>query len=167
MRLVGEGYYHRATVRLAQARKEAKPEPNMPRSRVGLPESAVQDHRKAIEILEMVAHKLPANPIDTPSAYHVAGESYRQIGQPQKTIECYQQVCDNWAEYPYAWHLQYLIGRTYENLTESGAIPPSEVDSKIKAAYEQLLTKYPTCQAVRPARNRLARYAQLQQGGEK
>ena len=167
VRLVGEGYYVRAMAQLAQARKEASPDVNLPRSRVALPESALQDHRKAIEILEMVIHKPPPKASDTPNAYHVAAESYKQIGQPQKAIEYYQQLCDNWPNYEYAWHVQYLIGRTYENLKELGTISPSEADPKIKAAYEQILAKYPTSRAAQPARDRLARYAQLQQGGEK
>jgi tetratricopeptide (TPR) repeat protein len=166
VRMVGEGYYLRAMARVAQARKEAGPDPNLPRLTAGLPESALQDYRKAIEILELVIRKLPADPVETPVAYRVAGESYQQIGQLDKTIECYQYVCDHWPQHPYAWNLQYLIGRSYESLKASGALPSSEADPKIKAAYEQVLAKYPNCRAAQPARNRLARYAQLQQGGE-
>ena len=166
VRLVGEGYYQRATVRLAEARKAVPSEPNQPKANVALPESAVQDHQKVIQVLETVIRKLPPNAIDTPIACHMAGESYQQIGQPQKAIECYQRVCDNWPAYAYAWHLQYLIGRTYEGLKEAGTIAPSDADPKIKAAYENLVAKYPACPAAKPARSRLARLAQSQQGGD-
>ena len=166
VRMVGEGYYLRARARVAQARKEAGSDPNLPRLTRGLPESALQDYRKAIEILEMVVRELPVDRVETPVAYRVAGESYGQIGQLDKSIECYQYVCDHWPEYPYAWHLQYVIGRTYESLRESGVLSPSEANPKITAAYEQLLAKYPNCRAAQPARGRLGRYTQLQQGGE-
>ena len=79
--------------------------------------------------------------------YYDAGDCYRKLGKYGKSIECYQKVVDRCPEYEYAWNALFMVGRNLENLKESRAIPKSEADSVIEAAYKQLVEKYPDCPA--------------------
>ncbi len=81
-----------------------------------------------------------------------AGNLYRQIGKYQKSILCHQKVVDDCPDYEYAWYAQYTIGLNYEILKKSEAISASEADTKIRAAYEQLLARYPNCPGAAHAR---------------
>lgn len=142
---IGEQYYNQAFEDEEQGRTaEAK------------------DHfTKAIAVWERIIKELPES-TDTALAYNFAAECYRRLGQYEKAIEYYQKVVDNWPGYEYAWNAQFLIGHNYEDLKKSGVISKSEADAKIKAAYEQVLEKYPACPAAKPARRWLS-----QQGGTK
>jgi tetratricopeptide (TPR) repeat protein len=131
-----------------------------------VPQRAVERFEKALAKCQAAANLASATPHLAARVCYLTGMCLQRLKQYDKMIECYQTVLDRWPDYEYAWHLQYMIGRTYEDLKEAGAIAPSDADPKIKAAYEQLVAKYPTCPAAKPAHSRLARYAQLQQGGD-
>jgi tetratricopeptide (TPR) repeat protein len=167
VRIVGEGYYLRAMAPVAQARKEAGPDPNRPRLTAVLPESALQDYRKAIEVLEIVTQKLPANPVETPVAYRVAGDSYRRIGQLDKSAECYQYVCDHWPTCEYAGHLQFMLAKLSKEMAKSGQITQADADSRIGTALATVVQKYPDCPAGKAANDWLAVNARVREGEQR
>jgi tetratricopeptide (TPR) repeat protein len=141
--MLGEEYYNKAF--------NTKGDPNSPDAK---PE---EYYRKALAILERIIKELPPS-ATTANAYNFAADCYRRLGQYEKAIEYYQKIVDNWPDYEYAWNALFLLGRSYEDLKESGVISKSQADPKIKAAYEQLLKKYPDCKAARIARRWLNQY---------
>jgi TolA-binding protein len=102
--------------------------------------------QKAIDIWEMVAKQSPAL-VYTADGYSWAGHCYRELGQYTKAIECYQKVVDNFPGHNLAWNDLFLIGQCYEDMKVSGVITETEADTKIRAAYKQLVEKYPDCKA--------------------
>jgi len=124
----------------------------------GLKAEALDCFRKALTVWEKIITQLPSSAPNTARAYNFGADCYRRLGRYQKAIEYYQMVVGDWPDYEYAWNAQFLIGRTYENLKESGLVSKSEADLKIKAAYEQLLKKYPECKAARIAQRWLTNH---------
>jgi TolA-binding protein len=108
-------------------------------------------------IFERVAREFPGT-TPVPKACRSAGDCYRKLGEYEESIRCYKKVVDDYPDFETAWNALFQIGRNYEDLKKSGAIAKSEVDAKIKAAYEQLLEKYPSCPGARHARRWLSRY---------
>jgi hypothetical protein len=53
--------------------------------------------------------------------------------------------------YGMAWNALYQIARNYQQFKETGSLTEAQADAEIKAAYEQLLEKYPACKAARVA----------------
>ena len=139
---IGEKYYHKAF----QYEQD------------GLKAEALDCFKKALGVWEKIITQLPSSAPNTARAYNFGADCYRRLGKYQKAIEYYQMVVDDWPDYEYAWNAQFLIGRTYENLKESGLISKLEADLKTKAAYEQILKKYPECKAARIAQRWLASY---------
>jgi pentatricopeptide repeat protein len=117
----------------------------------GLESQARDRFTKAMTIWERLIVEMPQSDV-TPYAYNSAADCYGKLGQHEKAIEYYRKIVDNWPRYQYAWNAQFMIGHTYEELNETGVISKSEVDPKIKAAYEQLLERYPGCIAAEIAR---------------
>jgi tetratricopeptide (TPR) repeat protein len=122
--------------------------------------------KKALAVWERIIKELPPS-ITTAQAYHLSAESYRYLGQHEKAIEYYNKILDNWPEYGYPGQIQFMVGHTYEYLKKTGAIPASEADPKIKAAYERIIQEYPDCKAVPAARNWLENYATSKEGVRK
>jgi len=108
----------------------------------GLDNQAKDSFQKALAIYEMVKNRVPGY-VATADTLCWTGACYRALGEYEKSIECYQKVVDDYPSYHMAWNALFLVGRNYEELKKSGAISPSEADPKIKAAYQQLLEKYP------------------------
>jgi len=100
-------------------------------------------YRKAIAVWERIIKELPSSPI-TPQSYYAAAVCYSQeLGEYQKGIEYYQAIVDNWPNYEYAWHAQFFVGKYYEKLRNSDAVPESEANPKIEQAYQAVIEKYP------------------------
>jgi len=150
--LMAQGYYDQA---------EAEVDPRQDT----VPEKAKEHFAAALGKWELVINRLPETPHVTACAYHYAGLCNRYLNRLDGATKYFQMVVDRWPEYEYAWHLQYLVGRTLDYRKESEEISASEADPMIKAAYEQLLVKYPSCPAARPARNWLTMYANARKGG--
>lgn len=132
-------------------------------------DAKADDHfKKALAEWEKIATQFPDIPFTSAQAYHFAGNCYRHFKQYEKANEYYQKVIDNWPDYQYAWHLQYMIGLTYKHLKETGAIPESEADPAIKAAYERVVKNYPDCKAAKAASAWLDYYNKKStEGGQK
>jgi len=142
---IGEEYYNKAF--------NTKGDPNSPDAK---PE---EYYRKALAVWERIIKELPdPNSTIAAHAYYFSAVCYRRLGRCEKAIEYYQKIVDNWPDYEYAWNALFLIGRSYEDLKESGVISKSQADPKIKAAYEQLLEKYPDCPAAKIAQRWLNRH---------
>lgn len=99
-----------------------------------------------------------ALPFAAVQTYYYAGRCYSQVGKYEKSTTSYEKIINRCPDYEYAWNAQFMVGRNYEELRKSGAISKSEADVKIKAAYKQLLEKYPDCPAAKPARDWLSRH---------
>ena len=121
----------------------------------GLVEQGRQYVQKAIAVYETVVSEFSGSTA-TPEACYLAGNHYRKLGEYEKSTQYYQKVVDDYSGYRLAWSARFMIGRNYEELKESGALSKSEADAKIKAAYQQLLEKYPNCKAAKIARRWLS-----------
>lgn len=121
----------------------------------GLESQARNYFQMAITIAELVKSKVPDFVIE-PDTYLWEGACYSELGEYEKSIECYQKVVDDYPGHPMAWHALFMVGRSYEDLKESGVLSKSEADARIKAAYEQLLRDYPDCKAAKYARRWLS-----------
>jgi tetratricopeptide (TPR) repeat protein len=124
----------------------------------GRNEQAEQAYRKAIAVWERMTQYLPLSADCTPRAYWCSAVVYSQeLAEYTKGIEYYQHILDNWPDYKYAWHAQFLLGRYYEKLQKTGALPKSEAEAKIDGAYEAVIEEYPHCRLVPGAALKLGR----------
>jgi len=122
------------------------------------PAEQAGDHfQKVVAIWEAAIDELPELGA-TPEACCWAGDCYSKMGKYAKAADYYQTVVDNWPDYQYAWNAQFLVGYYYQRLGDSGAVDKPIADAKIKAAYEQVLEKYPDCPAAGAARSWLSRH---------
>ncbi len=167
VRVMGESYYDQALAIEKGLSQERKADSNQPKARGPVPERVSQCFQRAIAKFDALREKWPNDAANAPFAYHFAGECYNRLGQREKAIECYQKVCDTWPEYQYAWHLQYLVGRAYENLSQSNPADSAQITPQVIAAYERVVKAYPNCPAARAAASRLQRYATLREGEQK
>ncbi len=110
----------------------------------GLAVLAKDYSQKAETLWERVINELPVSGM-TPEACFNAGDYYSRSGKYEKSIGCYRKVVDDYPNFQYGWNALYMVGFTYEKFEGTGRISKSEAEPKIKAAYEQLLEKYPTC----------------------
>ena len=101
---------------------------------------------------------MPLSADYTPRAYWCSAVVYSQeLGECTKGIEYYQHILDNWPDYKYVWYAQFLLGRYYEKLQKTGALPKSEAEAKIDGAYEAVIEEYPDCRLVPVAALKLGR----------
>jgi tetratricopeptide (TPR) repeat protein len=137
---IGEQYYNQAASYEAQ----------------NLNAKAGDCFRRALVVWEKMITQLPKS-IATAWAHNLSADCYRRFGEHQRAIGHYQALLDGWPDYEYAWNVLFLKGRAYQQLKESGVVSESDADMQTRVAYEQLLKKYPTCKAVKYARNWLSR----------
>lgn len=117
---------------------------------------AEENFTKAIIVWERIIQELPSSDVFTPLAYYVAGDCYFQLGEYETAIKYCQVVADNWPDYEYAWHAQFLVGNYYERLRYAGLIPESEANPIIEQAYQVVIEKYPDCRKFKYASLKLA-----------
>lgn len=90
-------------------------------------------------------------------AYLTLAHAHRQLGNYISSIEYHNKVLNDYPEYKNCWNSQFMIGRCYEDMLRTGQIPESEADI-IRIIYEDLVQKYPHCEASKYAKNWLERY---------
>jgi tetratricopeptide (TPR) repeat protein len=110
----------------------------------GFEDQARELYQKAIAIWGKMTQELPPNAKYTPRAYYCSAVVYSQeLSEYQKGIEYYQKILSTWPKYKYAWHAQFLVGKYYEMLKNSGSLSAAEADPQIEEAYTAVLEKYP------------------------
>jgi hypothetical protein len=73
------------------------------------------------------------------------------MGRYEDSLRCFQTVVDNYPSYEYAWHAEFIVGSIYQRMKFAGILPESEADSKTKVAYQEVISKWPGCNAVENA----------------
>jgi len=122
-------------------------------------------------IIDTLVTKLAANypdKSDLPPAaaevYYYVGSCCSKMGQYEDSTAYYQKVINGCPDSKYACRAQFGIGSNYQNLKKVGIISESEADQKTKAAYEQVLEKYPSCVVAAHAQAWLNRHNSKQKG---
>ncbi|MHC4475273.1 MAG: tetratricopeptide repeat protein [Planctomycetota bacterium] len=126
--------------------------------REGLSYQAADCFKKAAAIFGKVMNEFPGANVAAKSCSS-GGDCYRKLGQYEDSIRCYQKVVDDYPGFKTAWNALFLIGLNYEDLKKHDAIAKSEADAKIRAVYEQLLEKHPSCTGADHARQWLSSYS--------
>ena len=88
---------------------------------------------------------------ETPQAYFFAAETYHRLGHYEQAISHYQKLLDNWPQHPKAWHVELMIGRSYQQLGRNGGINLSQANRFIQTHYQKLCQRYPDSPAARIA----------------
>lgn len=127
----------------------------------GLTEQAKIRYEKAAEIWEGLQDKFPDSSL-IPEACGWTGDCYIKLGRYEESIRCFQKVVDSYPEYKHAGHAQYMVGRCYEELKNTGALEESIADTHTKAAYEQVVLNYPDCPAITHVNSWLSHEAEVE-----
>jgi len=140
MFVVGEQYYSQALVKQGGGEED----------------QAKQLYQKAVTAWDGIIRALPQSESTiTEHAYFFSAVSCRYLRKYNKAIDYSQHVIDNWPDYQYVWHAQFLIGNCYESLRDARVIPESEANPKIEQAYRSVVEKYPDCPLADRARSKL------------
>ena len=122
-------------------------------------ESEKAFYRDAINIYEKVIAEFGDSDF-TGSAYFRAGVLYAQeLGEYQKGIDYFEAAIDSRPVYAFAWAAQYLVGKYYEKLRDTGAIERLEANTMIKEAYQGVVENWPDCDWADDAQLKLDRIA--------
>ncbi len=70
-----------------------------------------QKYEEAIKDFEQALKANPTHP-DAPAAYVRMGDCYRELGQPDKAIEIYQKVVDDFPNYKLRGQVEQTIEKT-------------------------------------------------------
>jgi TolA-binding protein len=133
---VGEAFYNRAKQRESE----------------GKPNEASSDFSKAAVIWEKILADYPnVSRVDQVCCW--LGDIYFRQGKYADSQRCFQQVVNDHSEYKYVWHAYFMAGRNFEKMNTSGLISEAEALPLIRAAYEEVVNKYPTCQWAGYAQN--------------
>jgi len=127
----------------------------------GLADQAKDCFEKAVKMWGRLINKFPNSAL-IPETCCWAGDCYHKLGQYEKSMQCFQKVVNNWPDYQYAWHAQFMVGRNMESLKESGVLSESEANPKIRAAYERVIQNYPDCSAAGYANNWLSQEVKVE-----
>ena len=126
---------------------------------------AQQYYRKGIVILEKRLNDLPETSY-TPQMYHRAGDTYFRLAyyvnsgdtdsilaDYNNSLKCFRKITKDYPGHRYAWYAQFMIGRNYEGMMLLGHLSEAQAKPLIRAAYEELIGKCPTCQLVEYAQD--------------
>ncbi|MBN1788419.1 MAG: tetratricopeptide repeat protein [Sedimentisphaerales bacterium] len=75
----------------------------------------------------------------------VLAQSQYRLGNFAESASCYQKIADTYPDSCLVWSAQFMAGRAYEDMLNAGGISEQQANTKIKAAYQKLLEKYPDC----------------------
>ena len=118
----------------------------------GSKDKAKEFYGNAIAVWDIVVNQLPKSSSSAP-ACSWSGNCYQRLGDYAKAAQSYQKVADEYTNYQYAWNAMLQAGQCYENQASTGAMSKSDADLKIKAVYQQLVTKFPDCPVTETAQN--------------
>jgi TolA-binding protein len=108
-------------------------------------------------IYELIINQLPNSKANAEACYN-AGECYYKTRNYPKAIVYYQKLVDEHSYYPLTWNALFRVGHSYEKMAAAGLISEAEAEPKIRAAYNQLIEKYPDCKAAKAARRWLSQH---------
>ncbi len=115
--------------------------------------------QKAIAVWERIITELPeSDPPTTAQAYCFLGHCYRKLCEYEKSTEYYQYVVVDYPEHRTAWQALFRIAHNYEDMKDLQIISETDAVTAIKAAYQQLLEKYPDCKMATIAQRWLSRH---------
>jgi len=110
------------------------------------------DYTKAIPCYEKVVSDWPEYSFAA-EARASLGDSYLTINNYQKALQSFEKIVKDYPTYSSRWHILYMLADTYENMKQKGLVSAEEADSKIKAAYQEIVSRYPDCKAALAAGN--------------
>lgn len=110
----------------------------------GFSEQAKNYYERAIKIWCGLISRNPDSVL-IPEACCWIGDYYNKIDRYEESIQYFQRVVDNHPYYKHAWHAQFAIGSLYQRMKVVGIIPESEANLKTKAAYQNVVSKWPGC----------------------
>jgi outer membrane protein assembly factor BamD len=108
---------------------------------------------KVISILEnQVLSMNPSAHFRMEAYYHLA-ECYRRLDIPSTAREYYQKFFDVKPQDYLACYAKHMVARCMEQETELGLISESEAISKMREIHQNILSDYPSCEAVEYAQD--------------
>jgi tetratricopeptide (TPR) repeat protein len=90
-------------------------------------------------------------------AYLMLATACQRIGRYADSIEYCNKMLNNYPDYDYCWHIQFMVGQSYEEMLKAGKISEPEAKAQIEVAYQKVLKNYPDCEAAKLAKKWLAR----------
>jgi tetratricopeptide (TPR) repeat protein len=90
-------------------------------------------------------------------AYLMLATACQRIGRYADSIEYCNKILNNYPDYDYCWHIQFMVGQSYEEMLKAGKMPEPEVKAQIETAYQKVLNNYPDCEAAKLAKKWLVR----------
>ena len=81
------------------------------------------------------------------------------IHSPQQSYRPGRAAIDSRPNYEFGWVAQYLVGKYYEKLRDTGAIERLEANTMIKEAYQAVVENWPDCDWANSAQLKLDRIA--------
>jgi tetratricopeptide (TPR) repeat protein len=113
--------------------------------------------KQVVEIQEKdVIGKIGRGPMQL-EAYLIASDSCQRLSNHSKAIEYYNKILNEYSEYEYCWHIQFMVGLSYEEMLEAGNISELQAKTQIESAYRKVLKNYPDCKAAKLAKKWLVR----------
>ncbi len=114
--------------------------------------------QKSLVILEMIINQLPASTA-VPVACDVAGEYYRTQEDYVRSLVYYERIVNDYPDYYKVWNALFMVAQNISSIEQLGVISSSEAELQIKAAYKQIVERYPGCPAAKHAQDWLKGYA--------
>jgi TolA-binding protein len=139
--IIGEEYYNMAFQKKSQ----------------GLKKASNECFAKAIDIWQRHIRELSESTF-TAYAWYYSAAAYRGMGQLEKTIEYFQKVVSDWPGHELACNAQFMIGQSFEQFAVKKLLPSLEAEEIARAAYQQVLDRYPKCPNAEYARRWIERY---------
>jgi tetratricopeptide (TPR) repeat protein len=119
-------------------------------AKAGDPNQASANYQKALNLWNQFEQAIPDH--NWPEYAYYSGIVCQKLGQYEQALSHFQRVTLQWPQFDRAWFAQYLIARCYEKLAEQKKVSLDVV----KAAYQQVINKYPDCSVAQTAVQKLA-----------
>ncbi len=88
-------------------------------------------------------------------AYLYAAQSYEKLADYQNAVASYEKTAQDYPSHELIWHILFKTGDCYQELGKAGGISKEQAEAKAKAAYQQVVEKYPHCKAAPIAKRKL------------
>ncbi|MDD5010734.1 MAG: hypothetical protein PHQ00_01270, partial [Phycisphaerae bacterium] len=103
-----------------------------------------------------VVEKIGRGPMQL-EAYLIASAGYQRLGNYSKAITYYDKILNGYSEYEYCWHIQFMVGQSYDEMLRAGQMTELQANAQIESAYRKVLKNYPDCKAANQAKKWLIR----------